>query len=150
METILGGQPSTRMIVSLDPKLEFQRTHPILKKSVFAHHGFATFLTDTNDALHYYSHDNAITTNGVLNITTEQKENLYKAFNEKTKKFYIDSKYIQSAMLQGWNKFCITGGIVEFSAKLPGDPSTGGLWPACKFAVTLSIAVYFVLVNDPQ
>ncbi|KAI2498624.1 Beta-glucan synthesis-associated protein (SKN1) [Fragilaria crotonensis] len=84
----------------------------------------------TNDALHYYSHDNAITRDGVLSITTEQKQNLYKAFNEKTKKFYVDSKYIQSAMLQGWNKFCITGGIVEFSAKLPGDPSTGGLWPA--------------------
>jgi beta-glucanase (GH16 family) len=91
--------------------------------------------SDTNDALHYYSHDNAITTNGVLSITTEQKENVYKAFNEKTKKFFVDSKYIQSAMLQGWNKFCITGGIVEFSAKLPGDPSTGGLWPARTFIV---------------
>jgi beta-glucanase (GH16 family) len=69
----------------------------------------------------------------VLNITTELKENLYKAFDEDTKKFFADSKHIQSAMLQGWNKFCITGGIVEFSAKLPGDPFIGGLWPACKY-----------------
>jgi beta-glucanase (GH16 family) len=68
--------------------------------------------------------------NGVLNITTERKTNLYKAFNEKTKKFYADKKYIQSGMVQSWNKFCITGGIVEFKAKLPGDPSVGGLWPA--------------------
>ena len=90
------------------------------------------YFLDTNDALHYYSHDNARTTNGVLNITTDQKDNVYKAFNETTKKFYADKKHIQSAMLQGWNKFCITGGIVEFSAKLPGDPFTGGLWPACK------------------
>jgi beta-glucanase (GH16 family) len=75
----------------------------------------------------------------VLNITTERKENKYKAFNEKTKKFFVDSKYIQSGMVQGWNKFCITGGIVEFSAKLPGDPGIGGLWPACKYHSQTSI-----------
>lgn len=70
--------------------------------------------------------------NGVLNITTEFKDNEYKAFNEKTKKYYTDTKHVQSAMLQGWNKFCITGGIVEFSAKLPGKSNIGGHWPACK------------------
>lgn len=86
--------------------------------------------TDTNLALHYYSHDNAKTENGVLKITTERKENAYRAFNEKTKKFYNDKKYIQSAMMQSWNKFCFTGGIVEISAKLPGSPRIGGLWPA--------------------
>jgi beta-glucan synthesis-associated protein KRE6 len=88
---------------------------------------------DTNLALHYYSADNAVTTGGVLNITTEQRVNLYKAFNEKTHKFYADKKYIQSAMLQGWNKFCFVGGIIEFSAKLPGKPHIGGLWPARKY-----------------
>lgn len=91
---------------------------------------FVCSMSDTNAALHFYSHDNAITSKGVLNITTERRENAYKAFNEKTKKFYADTKYIQSAMVQSWNKFCFTGGIVEFSAKLPGDPKTGGLWPA--------------------
>jgi beta-glucanase (GH16 family) len=89
-------------------------------------------MIDTNAALHFYSSDNAVTSNGVLNITTEKKVNAYKAFNEKTKKFYADKKHIQSAMLQGWNKFCFTGGIVEFSAKLPGSPEVGGLWPARK------------------
>jgi beta-glucanase (GH16 family) len=90
------------------------------------------YTTDTNLALHFYSHDNAKTEEGVLRITTERKENAYRAFNEKTKKFYADKKYIQSAMMQSWNKFCFTGGIVEFSAKLPGSPRIGGLWPACK------------------
>ena len=33
----------------------------------------------------------------------------------------------RSAMLQSWNKFCFTGGIVEFRAKLPQG---GGYWPA--------------------
>jgi hypothetical protein len=67
-----------------------------------------------------------------LNITTQRKVNAYEAFNEKTKKFYADKKYIQSGMVQSWNKFCMVGGVIEFSASLPGDPSIGGLWPACK------------------
>jgi beta-glucanase (GH16 family) len=90
-------------------------------------------LLDTNAALHYYSPDNARTSNGVLNITTERKVNMYKAFDEVKKEFYADKKYIQSGMLQSWNKFCFIGGIVEFSAKLPGDPKKGGLWPACTY-----------------
>jgi hypothetical protein len=99
--------------------------------------------TDTNDALHFYSSDNARVTNGVMNITTEEKVNEYRAFNEKTKKFYADKKHIQSGMLQGWNKFCLTGGIVEFRAKLPGDSGTGGLWPACECVQSMiSILVY--------
>lgn len=85
---------------------------------------------DTNDALHYYKSENVITGNGVLNITTNFQENKYVAFNEKTKKKYADSKYIQSGMVQGWNKFCFTGGIVEIKAKLPGKHDVGGLWPA--------------------
>jgi len=96
----------------------------------------------TNDALHYYRSENAITTNGVLNITTNLKDNDYKAFNEDTKKFYLDTKHVQSAMLQGWNKFCMTGGIVEYSAKLPGQGSIGGLWPALWLLGNLARATY--------
>ena len=87
---------------------------------------------DTNDALHFYKSENVQTTNGVLNITTNFKENYYKAFDEETKKFYLDTKHVQSGMVQGWNKFCMTGGIIEFSARLPGKSSVGGLWPARK------------------
>jgi beta-glucan synthesis-associated protein KRE6 len=86
--------------------------------------------SDTNQALHYYSAENAVTSNGVLNITTELKDNTYKAFNETTKQFFADEKHVQSGMLQSWNKFCFIGGIVEISAKLPGNPRIGGLWPA--------------------
>jgi beta-glucanase (GH16 family) len=96
----------------------------------------------TNEALHFYSHDNAHTSNGVLNITTVEKENVYKAFNEHTKQFYADKKYVQSGMLQSWNKFCFVGGIVEFSAKLPGDPHKGGLWPALWMLGNLARATY--------
>ncbi|GIM02208.1 hypothetical protein Vretimale_7129 [Volvox reticuliferus] len=35
-----------------------------------------------------------------------------------------------SGMLQGWNKFCFTGGYLEARIKLPGDDQHGGFWPA--------------------
>ena len=50
-------------------------------------------------------------------------------------------------MVQGWNKFCLTGGIIEFNAKLPGDPKTGGLWPALWMLGNLARATYVVSSN---
>jgi beta-glucanase (GH16 family) len=131
------GQRSTRMIVSMTA------CNSVLV--IPYPHFFTANITDTNDALHFYSNSNVKTMNGVLNITTERKTNLYKAFNEKTKKFYADKKYIQSGMVQSWNKFCITGGIIEFKAKLPGDPSVGGLWPARE-----SVFVVCVRANEAR
>lgn len=96
----------------------------------------------TNEALHFYRPQNVQTTNGVLNISTTLTSNRYKAFNEKTLKYYSDSKHVQTGMVQGWNKFCMTGGIVEISAKLPGDPKTGGLWPALWMLGNLARATY--------
>mmetsp|Transcript_27779 Transcript_27779/g.39749 ORF Transcript_27779/g.39749 Transcript_27779/m.39749 type:complete len:634 (+) Transcript_27779:185-2086(+) len=96
----------------------------------------------TNAALHFYSSENVKTENGALNITTTLKTNSYVAFDEDKKIFYTDKKHIQSAMLQGWNKFCITGGIVEFRAKLPGKPQIGGLWPALWMLGNLARASY--------
>jgi beta-glucanase (GH16 family) len=103
--------------------------------------------TDTNLALHYYSDDNVRTTNGVLNISSILKSNWYKAYDEEKKYFYADQKFVQSGMVQSWNKFCFIGGIVEFRAKLPGDPSVGGLWPAreCEL-VSLAFSRSFVVV----
>mmetsp|Transcript_2366 Transcript_2366/g.3531 ORF Transcript_2366/g.3531 Transcript_2366/m.3531 type:complete len:605 (-) Transcript_2366:109-1923(-) len=96
----------------------------------------------TNDALHFYRSDNVKTKHGKLKISTTFKDNNYRAFNEKTKKYFADTKHVQSAMLQGWNKFCMTGGIVEFSAKLPGKGSIGGLWPALWLLGNLARATY--------
>ena len=36
----------------------------------------------------------------------------------------------------------MTGGIVEFNAKLPGDPKVGGLWPALWMLGNLARATY--------
>ena len=92
--------------------------------------------------MHFYRSQNVQTTNGVLNISTEVKANKYKAFDEDKHIYYTDAKHIQSGMVQGWNKFCMTGGIIEFSAKLPGDPKTGGLWPALWMLGNLARATY--------
>ena len=75
------------------------------------------------------------------------ERNDYKAFDEDTKKFYLDTKHVQSGMVQGWNKFCLTGGIVEFSAKLPGKASVGGLWPACEYNM-LSNAIFKLFLTQ--
>mmetsp|Transcript_40583 Transcript_40583/g.85189 ORF Transcript_40583/g.85189 Transcript_40583/m.85189 type:complete len:628 (+) Transcript_40583:141-2024(+) len=96
----------------------------------------------TNEALHFYRPQNVQTTNGVMNITTIRATNKYKAFDEKKLKYYADAKHIQTGMVQGWNKFCMTGGIIEFSAKLPGDPKVGGLWPALWMLGNLARATY--------
>lgn len=40
-------------------------------------------------------------------------------------------KYYQTAMIQTWNKFCFSqSGIVEMKARLPGEATMPGLWPA--------------------
>ncbi|KAG5724708.1 Beta-glucan synthesis-associated protein KRE6 [Termitomyces sp. T112] len=36
----------------------------------------------------------------------------------------------KSGMIQTWNKFCFTGGLIEANVSLPGDSTVSGLWPA--------------------
>lgn len=96
----------------------------------------------TNSPLHWYSHDAVKTENGVLNITLDIHPETFtyskpvfdqmKAKMVTGKEVNVTKEY-RSGMLQSWNKFCFTGGIIEVSAKLPGDAKTGGLWPASKF-----------------
>ena len=84
----------------------------------------------TNDALHYYSPDNVETKDGHLIITSEAKDTPIVGFNDvKQKKEHV-TKHFKSAMVQSWNKFCFTGGIIEAEAIMPGKPDVGGLWPA--------------------
>ncbi len=85
----------------------------------------------TNDALHYYSPENAITNEqGELVITSEAKNTDIVGFDDiKLKKTRV-TKHFRSAMLQTWNKFCFTGGIMEAEVILPGKHNVGGLWPA--------------------
>lgn len=85
----------------------------------------------TNDAQHYYSASNAYTDRkGHLVIKTEVADTAVVGFNDADYKKEQITKHFKSAMLQSWNKFCFTGGIVEAEIALPGRHDVGGLWPA--------------------
>jgi hypothetical protein len=85
----------------------------------------------TNGALHYYSPDNAVTSaDGHLVITSEAKDTEIIGFDDVKLERRHDTKHFRSAMLQSWNKFCFTGGIIEAEVILPGKWDVGGLWPA--------------------
>jgi beta-glucan synthesis-associated protein KRE6 len=89
----------------------------------------------TNNPLHWYSHDAVKTSNGVLNITMDVHPETFTYYTNNGKddiRSINITKEFRSGMVQSWNKFCFVGGIIEIAAKLPGDPKTGGLWPASK------------------
>ena len=74
--------------------------------------------------LHYWATGNlewydpsAVTTrDGALEITLTKEPN-------------HDLEYM-GGMIQTWNKFCFTGGILEAAVMLPGSNNVHGLWPA--------------------
>jgi beta-glucanase (GH16 family) len=85
----------------------------------------------TNDALHYYSSLNARTNDkGELVIVTEAADTDILGYNDVERKKETVTKHFRSAMIQTWNKFCFTGGIIEAEVQLPGISTVGGLWPA--------------------
>lgn len=96
----------------------------------------------TNEALQFYDRDAITTSNGFLNITTTAETTTFQALDDKTLKYKARTKHFKSGMLQSWNKFCFTGGIVEVRARLPGEPGIGGLWPAIWILGNLARATY--------
>lgn len=73
----------------------------------------------TND-LEWYDPSGATTANGSLHLTLDRVGNPDNNHNLSYK----------SGMIQTWNKFCFTGGLIETSVLLPGDNTVHGLWPA--------------------
>lgn len=98
----------------------------------------------TNMALHYYHEDNVRTTGGVLNITTKYAPTSFKSAEDDGGflQFKTRRKPFSSGMVQGWNKFCFTGGIIEVRARLPGKSNIGGLWPAMWLLGAFARATY--------
>ncbi|KAJ3570177.1 hypothetical protein NP233_g4569 [Leucocoprinus birnbaumii] len=73
----------------------------------------------TND-LEWYDPQQATTEGGALRLRLAQVANPADNHNMK----------YRSGMIQSWNKFCFTGGLVETSVTLPGGTKVSGLWPA--------------------
>jgi beta-glucanase (GH16 family) len=86
----------------------------------------------TNAALQYYKDNLVGTMQGYLNISTIHEDINFNAYSSTDPKAPMSAmtKSYQSGMVQSWNKFCFTGGIIEVSAQLPGKYDVGGLWPA--------------------
>ena len=98
----------------------------------------------TNFALQFYNESLADTVDGNLRLRTILQDIEFEVIDpalagkpQKKKK-----KHYQSAMVQGWNKFCFTGGIVEIRAKMPGHAAIGGMWPAMWLLGNLARATY--------
>ncbi|KAG0141298.1 hypothetical protein CROQUDRAFT_51909 [Cronartium quercuum f. sp. fusiforme G11] len=70
--------------------------------------------------LEWYDPDQATTQNGSLVLTLDK-------VTDPSTNHDLDYR---GGMIQSWNKFCFTGGIIEASISLPGDPTVAGLWPA--------------------
>ena len=90
----------------------------------------------------YYDDNHVITSNGNLNITTTAADTEFPCINDKTHKWGKCTKHFKSGMIQGWNKFCFTGGIIEIKATLPGAAHIGGFWPAMWLMGNLARATY--------
>lgn len=101
----------------------------------------------TNSELQYYSSEQAATGGGFLNITTVAEDVTFLGKDDITHEWVRNTKHFKSAMLQTWNKFCFTGGVVEFSAVLPGEHNIGGLWPAVWMMGNLGRATYVGSTN---
>jgi beta-glucanase (GH16 family) len=96
----------------------------------------------TNAALHFYSRDAVVTSGGFLNISTVNEDVDVPYWDDHSRSVKHTTKTYASGMVQGWNKFCLSGGIVEVSAALPGTAYVGGLWPAMWLLGNLARATY--------
>lgn len=96
----------------------------------------------TNNALHFYDETYAVTEHGTLNLTTAAAHSHFMGMDDKSGKLVQRTKNFKSAMVQGWNKFCFTGGVVEVRAQLPGKWNVGGFWPAIWLMGNLARATY--------
>ncbi|CAH2353272.1 beta-glucan synthesis-associated protein Kre6p [[Candida] railenensis] len=65
--------------------------------------------------LEWYDPDAASTENGTLNLRMDAYKN--------------HDLFYRSGMVQSWNKFCFTQGMLEISARLPNYGNVSGLWP---------------------
>ena len=84
----------------------------------------------SNGPLAYYSDTMVNTKNGHLVIKTTNEEPVrWKDWNDKTSSEETFTRWYKSGMVESWNKFCFTGGILELDVQFPG-PGTERI-PLC-------------------
>jgi beta-glucanase (GH16 family) len=85
---------------------------------------------DVNMGIEFYksSKEYVTTKNGNLVINTEAVKTSYISWDSTNLKPEKLTKNYTSGMVQTWNKFCFTGGVLELSIKLPGHADSGGIY----------------------
>mmetsp|Transcript_3953 Transcript_3953/g.5100 ORF Transcript_3953/g.5100 Transcript_3953/m.5100 type:complete len:591 (+) Transcript_3953:145-1917(+) len=82
-------------------------------------------------SLHFYNSSTVTTTeDGQLEIKSYMGKTEWDHYDVIKKKYRKIKKDFKSGMVQSWDKFCFTGGIIEAEVTLPGFSDIGGLWPA--------------------
>lgn len=99
---------------------------------------------DTNEAMQFYnsSADYVNTKDGHLRITAKAVKTSYVEWDNGPMKPVSRTKNYTSGMIQSWNKFCFTGGVLEIKLRLPGRADSGGLWPALWLMGNLARATF--------
>eukprot|EP00598_Pedospumella_elongata_P002282 CAMPEP_0184971486 /NCGR_PEP_ID=MMETSP1098-20130426/3712_1 /TAXON_ID=89044 /ORGANISM="Spumella elongata, Strain CCAP 955/1" /LENGTH=503 /DNA_ID=CAMNT_0027493617 /DNA_START=31 /DNA_END=1542 /DNA_ORIENTATION=- len=99
---------------------------------------------NTNEAIQFYnsSSEYVTTGGGSLLIMTKAVKTNYVEWDSGAKQYQALTKNYTSGMIQSWNKFCFTGGILEMSIELPGEVDSGGLWPAAWLMGNLARATF--------
>lgn len=97
----------------------------------------------------FYNSSTVTTTeDGMLKISTKIGKTHWQRFDRVKKEWKKERALYKSGMVQSWEKFCFTGGIVEVDVILPGDPFIGGLWPAIWILGNLGRATYESSTNN--
>lgn len=81
-----------------------------------------------NSPLAYYTPSMVTTKDGKMTIkTTNQEPVSWQGWDEQNKVWTTFTRWYKSGMVQSWNKFCFTGGIIEIDLKLPGPGNMSGM-----------------------
>jgi len=100
-------------------------------------------------SLHFYNSSMVSTTpDGMLTIQSLIEPTTWTLYDEVKQEYKKEEKHFKSGMIQSWNKFCFTGGIIEVDVVLPGEPDIGGLWPAIWLLGNLGRATYEGSTNN--
>jgi beta-glucan synthesis-associated protein KRE6 len=99
-------------------------------------------------SMQFYNSSSITTENGRLKIRTYIETTKWSRYDFINKTWRQEAKNFTSGMLQSWNKFCFTGGIIEVDVIFPGDPMIGGLWPAVWMMGNLGRATYEASTNN--
>lgn len=99
-------------------------------------------------SMQFYNSSAVTTEGGFLKIATYLERTEWNRFDHVKKEWKHEIKNFTSGMIQSWEKFCFTGGIVELDVIFPGEAYIGGLWPAIWMLGNLGRATYEPSTNN--